>query len=57
MPVDDSGQDVGEIGERIDVVELASLDQGRDDRVISLARSAAESAGACCVCLVSAQLI
>jgi len=26
MPVDDPGQDVGEIGERIDVVELASLD-------------------------------
>jgi hypothetical protein len=27
MPVDDFGQDVGEIGERIDVVELASLDR------------------------------
>jgi hypothetical protein len=31
MPVDDPGQDVGEIGERIDVVELAGLDQGGDD--------------------------
>lgn len=31
MPVDDPGQDVSGIGERIDVVELASLDQGRDD--------------------------
>ena len=31
MTVDDLGQDVGEIGERIDVVDLASLDQGCDD--------------------------
>ena len=31
MPVDDPCQDVGEIGERIDVVDLASLDQGCDD--------------------------
>ena len=31
MPVDDPCEDVGEIGERIDVVDLASLDQGRDD--------------------------
>jgi hypothetical protein len=30
-PVDDPGQDVGELGERIDVVELAGLDQGDDD--------------------------
>jgi hypothetical protein len=30
-PVNDPGQDIGEIGERIDVVNLASLDQGRDD--------------------------
>lgn len=29
--VDDPGQDVGEIGERIDVVDLAGFDQGRDD--------------------------
>lgn len=35
MPVDDPGQDVGEIGERIDVVELASLDQGCDDGPMS----------------------
>jgi len=31
MTVDDHSQDVGEIGERIDVVDLAGLDQGRDD--------------------------
>lgn len=31
MPVDDPGQEVSEIGERIDVVELAGLDQGPDD--------------------------
>jgi hypothetical protein len=30
MPVDDPGQDIGEIGERIDVVDLTGLDQGRD---------------------------
>jgi hypothetical protein len=31
MTVDDPGQDVGEVGKRVDVVELAGLDQGRDD--------------------------
>jgi len=31
MPVDDPGQDVGEVGERIDVVDLAGLDERRDD--------------------------
>lgn len=31
MPIDDPGQDVGEVGKRVDVVELAGLDQGRDD--------------------------
>jgi hypothetical protein len=34
MPVDDPGQDVGEVGKRIDVVELAGLDQGCDDRPV-----------------------
>ncbi len=34
MTTDDPGQDVGEIGKRIDVVELAGLDQGRDDRPV-----------------------
>lgn len=31
MPIDDPGQDVGEIGKPVDVVELAGLDQGRED--------------------------
>lgn len=34
MTVDDLRQDVGEIGKRVDVVELASLDQGGDDRPV-----------------------
>lgn len=34
MPVDDPGQDVGEIGERIDVVDLAGFNQGGDDRPV-----------------------
>jgi hypothetical protein len=31
-PGDDPLQDIGEIGERIDAVELAALDQGIGDR-------------------------
>jgi hypothetical protein len=31
MAVDDPGEDVGQVGERIDLVEFTSLDQGRDD--------------------------
>lgn len=31
MAVDDAGDGVGEVGERIDAVELAGLDQGGDD--------------------------
>jgi hypothetical protein len=34
MTVDDPGQDVGEIGKRIDVFELAGLGQGGDDRPV-----------------------
>ena len=34
MPVDDPGQDVGEVGERIDVVDFTGLYQGGDDRPI-----------------------
>ena len=32
MTVDDPGQDVGEIGKRVDVVELAGFGQGGDHR-------------------------
>src|ERR1700730_14329979 len=31
MTVDDAREDVGQIRERVDVVQLAGLDQGRDD--------------------------
>ena len=34
MAVDDLGDDVGEIGVRIDAAELAGLDQRRDDRPV-----------------------
>jgi hypothetical protein len=32
MAIDDPGEDVGQAGERIDLVQFAGLDQGRDDR-------------------------
>lgn len=31
MAIDDPGEDVGQVGERIDLVQLAGLDQGCDD--------------------------
>ena len=31
IAVGDPGKDVSEVGERIDLVELAGFDQGRDD--------------------------
>ena len=34
MAVDDLGEDVGEVGVRIDAVELAGLDQRGDDRPV-----------------------
>ena len=34
MSIDDPGEDVGEIRKRIDVVELAGIDQRRDDNPV-----------------------
>jgi hypothetical protein len=34
MAVDDPGQDVGEVAVRLDAIELAGLDQGRDYRPV-----------------------
>jgi len=31
MAIDDPGEDVGQVGERIDLVQFAGLDQGCDD--------------------------
>ncbi len=43
MAVDDLGEDVGEVGVRVDAAELAGLDQRRDDRpVLAAAVGASE---------------
>ena len=34
MAVDDLGEDVGEVGVRVDAAELTGLDQRRDDRPV-----------------------
>ena len=41
VPVDDPGKDVGEVGLRIDVVELTGFDERGDDGPVFASRTSA----------------